>query len=84
MGTFARVVIGLQTRVTSCRYVHAFAGTPIAQLAAGGNHSAALSGVGHVYCWGEALSGQVGTGRKSSVGSPVHIAELPPCKATSY
>ena len=63
--------------------MHAFAGTPIAQLAAGGNHSAALSGVGHVYCWGEALSGQVGTGRKSSVGSPVHIEELPPCKATS-
>ena len=70
--------------VTLCpKYVHTFAGTPIAQLAAGGNHSAALSGAGLVYCWGEALSGQVGTGRKSSVGSPVQIEGLPPCKAIS-
>ena len=65
------------------KYVYAFHGTPIAQLAAGGNHSAALSGVGKVYCWGEALSGQVGTGRKSAVTSPALIEGLPAVKSIS-
>ena len=77
--------LGLGTlEVSLCpKYVSAFQGTPIAQLGAGGNHSVALSSTGQVFCWGEALSGQVGTGRVSSAGSPTAVQGLPAIKSIS-
>ena len=51
--------------------------TPIHAIACGAYHSIAIDDKHQVYCWGEALYGQTGSGRKSKQPVPVKV-ELPP------
>ena len=59
------------------RSINSLHGTPIAQVAAGGSHSAALAVDGAVFCWGEALAGAVGTGRRAKATTPQKVGGLP-------
>ena len=48
----------------------------IASLAAGGNHSCALTPGGGVKCWGENGSGQIGDGTTTARSAPVNVSGL--------
>lgn len=50
------------TGVAPPRRVEALADLPVAQVAAGGNHSLALSTGGRVFAWGDGSEGQLGLG----------------------
>ena len=75
--------LGVQEVALCPKYLHHFAGKPIVQLGAGGNHSVALTSLGKVYCWGEALSGQIGAGRMTAAATPVEVPNLPTVKSIS-
>jgi len=55
-----------------------FSGRPISLIAAGWNHSLALTEVGDLYACGHALNGQLGLGEKQSKTSFTHISSLGP------
>ena len=66
------------------RYVSALQGTPVAMIATGASHCAALSVYGRVYTWGEALCGQLGHGKPLHAQKlPVEVADLPDCQAVA-
>ena len=75
--------LGVQEVALCPKYLHHFSGKPVVQLGAGGNHSVALTSLGKVYCWGEALSGQVGAGRMTAAATPVEVPDLPTAKSIS-
>ena len=64
------------------RYLSALQGTPIAMIASGAAHCAALSVYGRVFTWGEALCGQLGLGTPlRSQASPCEVPDLPDLQA---
>nr|XP_023676848.1 probable E3 ubiquitin-protein ligase HERC3 isoform X2 [Paramormyrops kingsleyae] len=54
----------------------ALAGIPLAQIAAGGDHSVALSVSGTVFSWGSNRRGQLGLGDMTDRNSPVPVRSL--------
>lgn len=54
----------------SPQYVHSLKNVTVTKVSCGSHHTVALTDQGDVYCWGEAKSGQVGTGRCSHVTVP--------------
>ena len=46
----------------------------VRRVVCGYAHTMALSDVGALYVWGANSYGQLGTGNKSNVSAPVHIA----------
>ena len=66
------------------RYLSALQGTPVAMIATGAAHCAALSVYGRVYTWGEALCGQLGLGLPlRSKPAPCEVTALPDCMAVA-
>ena len=49
-------------------------GTKITQIAAGGDHSLALSSTGQLYAWGDNTFGELGNGTTASSSVPVAVA----------
>ena len=47
--------------------------TPIIEIACGSYHSIAIDNENNVYCWGEAMYGQTGNGKKSKEKVPVKV-----------
>jgi alpha-tubulin suppressor-like RCC1 family protein len=45
-------------------------------IASGGDHSCALTGDGHVWCWGANEVGQLGKGQASPSSAPAEVAGL--------
>ncbi len=56
------------------------AGTVVTQLAAGGDHSLALTSTGQVFAWGDDLHGDLGDGATRTEDAPVAVA--PPAGLT--
>ncbi|XP_072553900.1 probable E3 ubiquitin-protein ligase HERC4 isoform X2 [Paramormyrops kingsleyae] len=70
--------LGLGNRKPSTRPQSqlALAGIPLAQIAAGGDHSVALSVSGAVFSWGSNRRGQLGLGDMTDRNSPVPVRSL--------
>jgi RCC1 and BTB domain-containing protein len=49
-------------------------GVVITRVVCGYAHTIALSDVGALYAWGANSYGQLGTGNKSNVSAPIHVA----------
>ena len=49
----------------------------VMQIAAGGDHSCALSSGGRVACWGDNSRGQVGASRTATLSRPEWVSDLP-------
>ncbi len=47
--------------------------TSIISIACGSYHSIAIDDKNNVYCWGEALYGQTGNGKKSKIVTPTLV-----------
>nr|XP_033815100.1 probable E3 ubiquitin-protein ligase HERC3 isoform X3 [Geotrypetes seraphini] len=65
----------------SPQHVTSLEGIPLAQVAAGGAHSFALSLSGAVFGWGQNNAGQLGLGDEEDRASPCHVKHLRSQKA---
>jgi alpha-tubulin suppressor-like RCC1 family protein len=70
---------GVNTLSGRLRPVHVAAldGLQVARVAAGGQHSAAVTAHGAVYAWGDNRSGQLGVGDTAGRSVPVLVGALP-------
>jgi alpha-tubulin suppressor-like RCC1 family protein len=86
-GESAQGELGDGTTTLSTRpapvHVSALDGLQITALAAGGQHSAALTRDGAVYAWGDNRSGQLGTGDTAQHATPVRLGGVPSIAALS-
>ncbi len=53
----------------------------IRQVSAGTRHTCALDAEGHVWCWGENATGQLGDGSRVDHDAPVRVRALPPARS---
>lgn len=60
-------------QLNPCRVVN-LQGVVITRVVCGYAHTIALSDVGALYAWGANSYGQLGTGNKSNVSAPIHVA----------
>ncbi|NXN57794.1 HERC5 ligase, partial [Rynchops niger] len=75
--THGQLGVGSQTTIIlQPQLVERLKGIPLAQIAAGGAHSAAVSLSGAVYSWGKNDFGQLGLGDTEDRGCPSYIGAL--------
>ncbi|XP_061230824.1 probable E3 ubiquitin-protein ligase HERC4 isoform X2 [Neopsephotus bourkii] len=80
--THGQLGVGSQATLTpQPQLVERLKGTPLAQIAAGGAHSAAVSLSGAVYSWGKNHSGQLGLGDTQDRDCPSYVRALEHWKA---
>ncbi|XP_023933292.1 alsin [Lingula anatina] len=63
--------IGGECKETSL--IKTFEGQDVCYISCGSNHSGAVTGDGHVFCWGTSKSGQCGSGQATAVPLPTKV-----------
>ncbi|KAL9851152.1 putative E3 ubiquitin-protein ligase HERC4 isoform 1-T1 [Geothlypis trichas] len=75
--THGQLGVGSQTTLTSePQLVERLKGVPLAQIAAGGDHSMCVSLSGAVFSWGKNSSGQLGLGDTKDRDCPTYVGAL--------
>ncbi|NXV79590.1 HERC5 ligase, partial [Atlantisia rogersi] len=80
--THGQLGVGSQSLLApQARLVEGLRGVPLARIAAGAAHSAAVSLSGAVYCWGRNSFGQLGLGDTEARSCPSYVGALEHWKA---
>jgi alpha-tubulin suppressor-like RCC1 family protein len=75
-GLDGRLGVGSEHDQLSPQFVFALKGQPVTGVSAGGFHTLALTGAGHVYSWGYGGTGRLGHGDRANRALPEWVESL--------